>query len=134
MLPGRWFGGFVKVLLGLHVAVAAALEAPDKAASVLYENSKGDKLWRACRSKGIELKIEMKNWSGLSYVKEATEVVEGAAIPEELTRPPAAFVARQGHGATTRQRHGARRRASRTLRIGAVDALRSRARSAGSSS
>lgn len=55
---------------------------------VLYEKKDGDQLWRSWRWKGIELKIEMKNHLGLSYVKEAVSVEEGVAIPEALFKIP----------------------------------------------
>jgi hypothetical protein len=58
---------------------------------VLYEKKDGDKLWRSWRWKGIELKIEMKNYLGLSYVKEALSVEEGVAIPEELFKIPEGY-------------------------------------------
>lgn len=61
---------------------------------VLYEKKDGDALWRSWRWKGIELKIEMKNFSGLSYVKEATSVEEGIAIPAELLKVPDGFTPR----------------------------------------
>ncbi len=61
---------------------------------VLYEKKNGDSLWRSWRWKGIELKIEMKNYSGLSYVKEATSVEEGVAIPAELLKVPEGFTPR----------------------------------------
>lgn len=54
----------------------------------LYEKADGDKLWRSWRWKGIELKIEMKNYLGVSYVKEAVSVEEGVAIPEALFKIP----------------------------------------------
>jgi hypothetical protein len=61
---------------------------------VLYENVKGDSSWRSWRWKGIELKIEMKNVGGISYVKEAVSVDEGAALPAELLRVPEGYVRR----------------------------------------
>jgi hypothetical protein len=61
---------------------------------VLYENVKGDSAWRSWRWKGIELKIEMKNVGGISYVKEAVSVDEGAALPAELLRVPEGYLRR----------------------------------------
>lgn len=58
---------------------------------VLYEKKDGDKLWRTWRWKGIELKIEMKNFLNLSYVKEAASVEEGVAIPEALLKVPEGY-------------------------------------------
>ena len=57
----------------------------------LYEMANGEQLWRSWRWKGIELKIEMKNFLNCSYVKEAGSVEEGTVIPEALLNVPEGY-------------------------------------------
>lgn len=58
---------------------------------VLYERLQGEAVWRSWRWKGIELKIEMKNYLGMNYVKEAASVEEDVKIPEALLKVPEGY-------------------------------------------